>query len=184
MKANCERCGKPYSRPPALIGRFCSKSCAYAAMRKDSTTVRRMRYLPSHPLAGKTGLVSEARAVLFERVGPGWHPCHWCGKKVRWLRNRRGSVKGALVADHLDSNQLNDSPENIVASCGSCNGTRTQSIKDGELFVTRYNGARARAIERTCAACQAPFLVIISQSRNPAKGRYCSRSCARKAPRS
>jgi hypothetical protein len=184
MDNHCVRCGIKYSRPPALIGSYCSKQCAYADRRKSVTGVRRMRYLPTHPLAGKTGLVSEARVILFERLGPGWHSCHWCGKKVRWLHNRRGAVKGALVADHLDSNPLNDFPKNLVASCGTCNGTRTRAIRSGELFVIRCDGTRTRAIERTCLTCRSPFLTPIAESRYPNKGRYCSRSCARRAPRS
>lgn len=179
MEKSCERCGKPYNRPPALAGRFCSKQCAYAARRKERPKYRRQRYLPDHPLAGATGLVSDARVVLYARVGPGWHACHWCGAKVRWLINRRGNARGALIADHLDGDPLNDSPDNVVVSCGGCNGTRGRVIQAGELFVAN-GAARTRAVERVCARCHRPFLVGVAQARTPGKGLYCSRSCARR----
>jgi hypothetical protein len=180
VESSCENCGTKFERPPSQLGRFCGKACAYAARRKRVTTYRRMRYLPSHPLAGRTGLVSDARRILYDRIGPGWHPCHWCGCKVRWVVGARGGGANALVADHVDSDPLNDAPGNIVPACVTCNGTRTQSIKAGELFVVRPNGTRTRATERTCAVCGSKFLVAKAQLRIPGKGLACSRSCARK----
>jgi hypothetical protein len=182
MEKTCENCGKTFDRPPSLIGRFCSSTCAYSARRKPLTEHRRIRYLPEHPLAGHSGLVSEARVVLFARIGPGAHRCHWCGGKVRWRKGQRGNLVDALVADHVDNNPLNDAPDNVVASCGSCNGNRTQKIKGGEAFVVNANGTRARAVEKACAACAKVFLAIPAQVRS-GRGRFCSRSCARSAPR-
>jgi hypothetical protein len=74
-------------------------------------------YAPWHPLANATGTVSVARAVLYAKVGPGEHPCHHCGKTVEW-----GST---LQADHLNWARLDNSPENLVPSCASCNSKRT-----------------------------------------------------------
>lgn len=179
MDSTCKHCGAAYSRPASLIGTYCSKACGYAARRKDETTTRRVRYLPGHPLAGATGLVAEARVVLYAQIGPGEHPCHWCGTKVRWTTGLRGNLAGSLIADHLDSNELNDAPENIVPACGRCNGTRTQGIKPDEAFVVRHNGTRARAVKRACEQCGAAFFVPPSFVR-PGKARFCSRSCARK----
>src|SRR4030067_38775 len=178
MKATCKYCNNTYSRPPSLIGNFCSKTCAYLARKKEFTKHRRIRYLPMHPLAGKTGLVSAARAILFDAIGIEPHPCYWCGKLVAWHIGEKGNLADALIADHRDNNPLNDSPENIIPSCGSCNGSRSRTVKDGEIFIVRKNGTRLRAIECVCAFCNKPFLAIpaaIAQGR----GRFCSRSCAR-----
>lgn len=183
MLKTCAFCAKSYNRPPSLAGSFCSKACAYAARRKDVTDHRRMRYLPNHPLAGKTGLVSEARTVLYTRIGGGVHQCHWCGCAIRWVTGRCGYTAGAIVADHVDNDPINDAQENIVASCGPCNGARTRKISKDELFVERSNGTRLRAVERTCAKCDKPFLIPPAFLRKPNGGLYCSLSCARKGPR-
>jgi hypothetical protein len=182
MKKSCEKCGQEFTRPPSQMGRFCGTRCAYAARRKEVTEHRRIRYLPSHPLSGSTGLVSAARAILYDRIGPGWHECHWCRRKVRWLRGVRGNNPRALVADHVDSDPLNDAPGNIVPSCGTCNGTRTQQIEPTEFFVMQ-SGHRTRATRRVCLICKAQFLVATAQLRTPGKGLCCSRSCARRLPK-
>lgn len=124
--------------------------------------------------------------VLFEKIGNGTHPCYWCGKPVTWMPGA-GLAEGALVADHLDWNDQNDSPENLVPSCIVCNAHRTRSgdkrlIIEGELYVTRPNGSRHRAIEKPCEQCGAPFVAMLAQIKT-GKGRFCSRSCARKNPR-
>jgi hypothetical protein len=182
MKNTCSHCGSVYERPPSLLGSFCSKACGYAARKKENTTVRRIRYAPDHPLAGK-GYISEARAVLYAKIGPEPTTCHWCGTRIEWLVGVRGNAKGAIIADHANNNPLDDSPENLVPACGPCNGIRTQRIKPDEHFVTNSNGTRTRAIERTCAACGEPFLVPPSALNRPNKGLYCSKSCARTGPR-
>lgn len=183
MTGCCENCGATFERPPSQLGRFCSKACGYAARRKPVTNHRRMQYAPGHPLSGATGLVSAARKILYDRIGPGVHVCHWCGKNIRWIKGVRGHSTGAVIADHVDSDPLNDEPENIVPSCGTCNATRTQSIKSGELFVVRSNGTRTRATKRLCVICQAEFLVVNAELRSSGKGQCCSRSCARRLPR-
>lgn len=179
MNRACNHCGATYSRPFSQLGSFCSPKCAYAARTKRRTSVRRLRYLPSHPLAGSTGLLSAARAILYERLGPGWHHCHWCSGGIRWLRGHQGNNTRAILADHLDSNPLNDAPENIVPACGRCNGSRTQSVKDNEPHIVRPSGTRVRAVARNCEACGTAFLVVRAEL-NSGRGRFCSRSCARR----
>ena len=140
-----------------------------------------MRYLPGHPLAGKTGLVSEARAVVYERLGGGKHPCHWCGDPVVWRQGARGNVAGSLIVDHLNADPLDDRPENLVQSCARCNTARGQAhraVADDEPYVTDSSGHRHRAAERSCERCGEPFLIARANLR-PGKGRFCSRSCAR-----
>lgn len=144
-----------------------------------------MRRAPGHPLAGVTDLVSEARAALFDSIGWGPHPCHWCSTAVDWKVVRKGqSTNGAsaLVADHVDNDPLNDALENLVPSCQVCNGSRHgRRVQDGERFIVRPNGTRLRAVERTCEHCGTAFLIAPALFRNrPNAGRFCSRSCARR----
>ena len=37
-----------------------------------------------HPLAQADGQAYTHRIVLFEKIGPGVHACHWCGREVEW----------------------------------------------------------------------------------------------------
>ena len=73
----------------------------------------------NHPLAAPDGKLYEHRKVLYDKIGPGPHLCHWgCGKLLDW-----GGKQG-ICADHLDGDRLNNTPENIVPSCMSCNRER------------------------------------------------------------
>jgi hypothetical protein len=82
-----------------------------------------------HPLArhGRQQVVLVHRAVLFERIGPGPHPCHWCASIVRWDAPRMAADQ--LVADHLDFDRLNNNPGNLVPSCNSCNAGRKPVVE-------------------------------------------------------
>lgn len=73
-----------------------------------------------HPLADESGAIAAHRLALYEVIGVGPHPCHWCGTDVEWLPFR-GSWDGVLVVDHLDGNKQNNHPSNLVAACFSCN---------------------------------------------------------------
>lgn len=89
---------------------------------------RKLRYYwmlnrRGHVLAGATGQVFEHRLVLFERIGPGWHTCHWCGCPVMWAV-KHYQWEAALVVDHLDDDGFNNDPSNLVPSCKPCNRRR------------------------------------------------------------
>lgn len=72
-----------------------------------------------HPLARIGGLLGEHRKVLYEKIGPGPHYCHWgCGKLLDW------GGSGGIIADHLDGDKLNNAPGNLVPSCSPCNTGR------------------------------------------------------------
>jgi hypothetical protein len=82
-----------------------------------------------HPLAGKTGRVLEHRAVLFDEIGPGPHPCRWCGQSLRWVN---------ICVDHLDDDRSNNALANLVPACRRCNSQRTD--------VLRRRGPHLRAL--------------------------------------
>ncbi len=182
----CEVCAKPFAmRQRNRANRFCSLACYYAAGprgARKADVVGRQRTVPNHPLAPPSGMVVVARLVLYDKIGPGPHTCHWCGNEVRWMPGS-GLAPGALVVDHLDFDRANDSPENLVPSCNSCNAHRTRngdrrSIKDGELTIMQSGGTRTRAVERQCQSCGKSFLVALSQVKYRASsGTYCSRGC-------
>lgn len=137
-----------------------------------------MTKIPGHPLAGTNGRIGVHVAALYTRIGPGPHPCHWCGKPVEW-RPTGGSRRGRLFSDHVDNDPRNNDPANLVPSCSGCNSSRGKPdrITEGELFVIR-DGKRVRAERRACTWCGMEFLHRIA-SHNP--GLYCSKSCSARA---
>lgn len=187
MKLTCETCGQSFERSLSHArGRtFCSRDCAYSARRKTTRKARRMVYRPAHPLANRQGYISQARAVLFDAIGNGPHPCHWCGKAVNWIAGKRGVPKGALAVDHVNRDSRDDKRENLVPSCQSCNTFRSREqrhrISSDELSLP--NGqSRVRAEQRVCRTCGNPFLFAPSKDPRPNAGRYCSRVCLWRRP--
>lgn len=79
-------------------------------------------WAPEHPVAVQGGLVAEHRRVLYDRLGPGPHSCHWCGREVRW--DTYPTAPGELVVDHLDWLKHNNDPDNLVPACRPCNLAR------------------------------------------------------------
>lgn len=71
-----------------------------------------------HPLSNKAGVVAEHRKVLFDKIGPGPHPCHWCENALDWA--------SGLCVDHLDDQTGNNHPDNLVPSCLRCNWGRSR----------------------------------------------------------
>ena len=84
----------------------------------------RMLNMRDHPLARAQGKVPEHRVVLFAKIGPGEHPCHWCGKSLGWEAPRQ-SLK--IMADHVDHDRLNNAPHNLVPACLDCNTKRRRA---------------------------------------------------------
>lgn len=172
-------------------GRYCSKSCATKAQwakgktipKKDDIQNYRQIVIHGHPLAGKDGYVKEHRAALYAKIGPGKHPCHWCGKEVEWLPGN--GMKGkALIADHLDENFLNNDPENLVPSCSVCNarrvvGSRKGRVRDTEVFIQHVSGCRERCVIRNCQRCGVEFKARPENIKR-GWGKYCSKHCRAK----
>jgi hypothetical protein len=145
--------------------------------------VTRYRYVtrPGHPLADSQGHLPEHRAVLYDKIGPGLHHCHWCGALLRWT-NGAYTRKGSIVTDHIDGKARNNKPTNLVPSCQSCNLKRHKKnlVKDHEIYILRKsNPGRHRAVAKECRYCGSVMLVSISETR-PNHGLFCSRSCARR----
>lgn len=196
----CEICKKEFTRSPALAGKCCSRKCGYEhrkqkRMKKEHQQNRKSRqmiYEPSHPLAGKNGYLPIYRFLLYNKIGPGWHPCNWCGKKIRWIINIRRTGGFTLIVDHVDNNPKNNHISNLVPSCQSCNtkrGMGERIVKNNECFIERSNGTRLRATLKTCRTCKREFKISISAlatgcRRNRTTGKYCSPKCLHKRDRS
>lgn len=186
VERTCATCGNVFNAIPAAVAtgaaRFCSRTCfdiSRRGQRKPVVAYRMMR-AKGHPVAPPSGIAPIARVMLYDAIGPGPHPCHWCGSYVAWDR-------GGLVVDHLDHDPTNDVIENLVPSCNPCNAHRRRNggspiIQEGELVKVKPDGTRSRAIERRCEFCGGPFPAALSQVRL-GKGRFCSRACARSGPR-
>ena len=180
----CETCGKRFKpRQRTKPNRYCSLPCYHQAMRgvhKVEKPDGRMRRVYDHPLAPPSGIVAIARLNLYEKIGPGKHPCHWCGTELEWVAGA-GPISGAIMADHLNYDRTDDSIDNLVPACTQCNAHRTKKgdrrlVRDDELYVTVSRGARTRAVERTCRTCGVVFLAIPALVRKGG-GIYCSPDC-------
>lgn len=182
----CETCGTTFEKAhPNRPGRFCSRDCYNAAGRgptKSVTKGPRMRAAAGHPLTPPSGIVAVSRLVLYDKIGPGTHSCHWCGQPVWWQVGGGPATAGKLIADHLNWDVHDDSPENLVPSCNECNKLRTRAGDRRRLGaedqIVVWSGRPTRAIERICQHCGEKFLIPPAATKG-GKGRFCSRSCAR-----
>lgn len=87
----------------------------------------RQIYAPQHPLASKGGKVYEHRTVLFDAIGSGVHPCHWCSTPLTWGVGH--AAVDQIEVDHLDNDGFNNELDNLVPSCRVCNGRRASQIR-------------------------------------------------------
>lgn len=65
-----------------------------------------------HPLAHIGGCVLEHRAVMYDALGEGPHPCYWCGTVLDWQD---------ISVDHLNEDKTDNRRTNLVLSCNDCN---------------------------------------------------------------
>lgn len=118
----CKTCGQAVQRP---IGRGTDRAyCSPACMPKKKNAGHGYVALacPDHPLANLSGWQFEHRVVLFDAIGAGEHPCHWCGKLLTWEEHYNG--EHGLGVDHLDFDRTNNDLSNLVPACRKCNCKR------------------------------------------------------------
>jgi hypothetical protein len=133
---------------------------------------------PGHPVATVGGNAYEHRVVLWDKIGSGQHACHWCGTMVDWF------VEPLLQTDHLNQQRGDNRPENLVPSCGKCNGGRNAEtakagfraflndpIRRAPWFAALH--ARRRRIQRDCEWCRSPF-----ETTPRGRKRFCDHRCA------
>lgn len=101
-----------------------------------------------HPLVRSDGKVATHRRILFDAIGPGPHPCHWCGTPVVWATGQE-AIRN-LVVDHLDHDKLNNDLANLVPTCNACNGHRVQ----GSEWTAWCPGNPVGVIDRTRRSCR------------------------------
>ena len=133
--------------------------------------------IKDHPLADARGYILRHRYELYEKLGRGPVPCHYCNSPLIW-----GRTKGPdeLRVTYLDGNSANKTLDNMVPTCVSCLRIRTHHnpIPEGEPVFVNRNGRRSRGVARTCERCGTEFAVEASNARsNPKVGRFCSGSC-------
>lgn len=130
-----------------------------------------------HPLNRhwpKSASIPTHRIIMYDAIGEGPHPCHWCGEMLNW---GRGTGKGVLNVDHLDGDKKNNVLSNLVVSCHRCNCSRDNplTLPAGTPYIQRGK-VRSRASEKICENCGETFLYAASR-----KGvRFCSLSCTGK----
>ncbi len=84
----------------------------------------------NHPASTNSGITRHHRIVLWDKIGPGEHRCHWdCGRIVSWDVSVMEDIERGLVVDHLDGNGLNNDPENLVPSCQKCNSSISKASR-------------------------------------------------------
>lgn len=175
---NCLVCGIEFRVKPSKSHLKCCSNACRGVTRRVSDDQLSERYRSTatpkgHPLDTGNPTVRTHRLVLWEKIGPGQHPCFHCGRMVAWQPGLRTS-EGALVVDHLDRDRLNNDPSNLVPSCQRCNNRNTaRVVRDDEVYLSDGKTYRRRAVQKVCPICGKSFV-----TRAGAQGkRCCSNSC-------
>lgn len=94
-----------------------------------------MIHAAGHPLADKYQRVYTHRKVLYDHIGPGPHPCHWCSAPLDWTPK---GEPDSLQVDHLNNDGADNRIENLVPACPSCNTARGQQRRSDALRERGY----------------------------------------------
>lgn len=138
-------------------------STGVVATGSDVTASKGRRYktkhAPKHPLASKHGVVYVHRMVLFDAIGEGPHPCHWCKTPLSW---KPKGEPDAIHVDHLNDVGDDNRVENLVASCNSCNTARGAQHRHAALkqagfwsnhdTIARLGNGRVNRVDESVAA--------------------------------
>ena len=71
-----------------------------------------------HPLASANGQLAIHRKVLYDKIGPAPHECHWGSEVLETWKD--------IQPDHIDGDRANNDPDNLVPSCPACNIKRAR----------------------------------------------------------
>ena len=133
----------------------------------------------THPLVKVGGYIYKHEEVLYARIGPGPHACHWCGKMVDWKQKVRKKMIGVLCTDHLNGIETDNRDSNLVPACFRCNISRAhpQNFGPGEDWVERGR-QHLRYHLRICVGCGQEFKCanFVKTSKDHV-GKYCSHEC-------
>lgn len=113
-------------------------------------------YVPSHPLAGTNGKAYAHRLVLYDLIGPGAHPCHWCSKVVFWDALEGDPVR--LHVDHLNGHRDDNRSENLTPACKACNTARGSQARHRALVGAGFWSGHD-TIERLSSGGRRPTLM-------------------------
>lgn len=91
---------------------------------------------PDHPIAGPSGRVYVHRITLYDAIGPGAHPCHWCSRAVRWEAGK--GQPDHLTVDHVNGMGDDNRLANLVPSCIACNSTRAHQARSDLLAANGW----------------------------------------------
>lgn len=176
----CKWCHKTFTvrtQHESRKRKCCSQECARRGNWKENprSAYRKTQLPEGHPLAeGKSRSIQVHQLVLWDKIGSGTHPCHYCATPVTWLAPRFS--KDRLETEHLDRDRLNNGPENLVPCCRTCNQrNRAMNVGDGEPWRLHAGGWRIRGNPSTCQNCGKAFV-----ARRDNKGMFCSRPCSDK----
>lgn len=92
-------------------------------------------YDPNHPVSDRDGNIYVHRQVLYDKIGPGHHLCHYCGTEIRWAKGRGGN---RLTVDHIDAVKTNNDPDNLVPCCLPCNSRKVRLLETAAKMAPSF----------------------------------------------
>lgn len=105
-----------------------------------------------HPAAADSGITGYHRIVLWEKLRGQNVECHWgCGTLLDWNKSYP-EHRDALVTDHLNGIRDDNRPENLVASCASCNASVSRMARKVNKECTFEGCDRAVSAQGLCKA--------------------------------